>query len=181
MGDPVLRQQSSLVEPQELHSTEVMKAIEDMQTALDGIQAISANNGTAISAPQVGVNKRIVTLRLDDAFLVLINPRIAEASETLFDFVEECFSLYYLRGVVQRHQTVSVVFEDVDGHQQERTFTGEASGIVQHEIDHLDGVLFIDRVTDPTQISTIDYFYKDRPQRLQQVKNMYAYMSGLEA
>ncbi|WP_395375416.1 peptide deformylase [Marinicella sp. W31] len=179
MGDPVLREISTAVNKDDLNSTEVQTAIQDMQTALQGIRAISPANGTAISAPQVGINKRMVMLRSGDDFHVLINPRIIEASTEMFEFVEECFSLYYLRGVVQRHQSVTVAFENTTGQTQTEGFEGDKAGIVQHEIDHLDGVLFVDKVIDTLHISTVDYHYRDRPQRLQEVKEMYAYMAGI--
>ena len=178
MGDPVLRRKSTKVLPQELLQDDVQAGIDAMKGALSGIRAISEENGTAISAPQIGLNKRIVTLRRGDAFLVLINPEITSASREMFDFVEECFSLYYLRGVVQRHQSVTVSYLDASGVQQSRDFEGESAGIIQHEIDHLDGILFIDKVVDAASIATVDYHYKDRPERLQKVKEMYAYMSG---
>ena len=178
LGDPVLRKVSNPVDVDDIQSGKFNPVIEQMCSVLNGIQAISPENGNAISAPQIGSHIRLVLLRIDGEFLELFNPSFTPLDETTFLFEEECFSFYQIRGKVLRHLHIQVDYLDRHGKQQSIAFSGEFSGIAQHEIDHLDGVLFIDRVEDTQTICSIDYVYAKQPKRLQQVKRMFEYMVG---
>lgn len=178
LGDPILRQVSLKIEADQINRDSTIQLIDDMQTVLDGIKGISDENGNAISAPQVGSLVRLILLRLDGIFVAMINPELTAKSEQTFEFEEECFSFYNLRGCVTRHLEVEVSYYDETGCRKRRTMRGEDAGLVQHEIDHLDGIFFVDRVSDIRQIYSVDYSLKDNPARLQQVKNMMAYMVG---
>lgn len=180
LGDPILRQISEAVEADAIVNDSVLSVIDEMKKVLDGIKAISDENGNAISAPQIGVAKRIILLRLNDEFVPMINPELMDKSEQMFDFEEECFSFYALRGIVSRHQKVSVNYLDDRGQQQQLTLQGEVSGLVQHEIDHLDGIFFADRVEQPQSLRTVDFDLRDDPVRLAQVRHMIQYMVGIE-
>lgn len=178
LGDPVLRQVSQPVNLDDLKSGQYHSVLTEMKSVLDGIQAISAENGNAISAPQVGSPIRLVLLRVDGEFLPLFNPSFKPLDEETFLFEEECFSFYQIRGKVTRHLNIRVDFIDENGVQQSKDFAGEFSGIAQHEIDHLDGVLFIDRVEDTQTVRSIHYEFANEPARLNQVKQMFEYMVG---
>lgn len=178
LGDPILRKTSSEVNPKDIASQEIVHIIEKMQDILDGIKNISSENGNAISAPQVGHLVRIILLRLNGEFVPMINPEFILKSEQMFDFEEECFSFYNLRGTVSRHYEVEVTYLNSNGEQQRRVMHGEESGLVQHEVDHLDGIFFADRMPDNKEMLSVDYLLKDTPLRLKQVKEMMAYMVG---
>lgn len=112
-------------------------------------------NGVGIAAPQVYVSKRVIivasrpNLRYPDApemdALVMINPEILEKSELTILGEEGCLSVPNQRGQVARAETIKLRYFTLDGAVVEMTLSGFPARIVQHEVDHLDGVLFIDR------------------------------------
>ncbi|WP_395339365.1 peptide deformylase [Ningiella sp. W23] len=177
LGHPILREQSQAISEQDISSKRVQDTLSFMKETLDGIKAISDENGNALSAPQVGQAIRMVLLRLDGDFVPMINPELIETSETLFEFEEECFSFYNLRGLTQRHAQVKVKYLDEEGTEHKISLSGEEAGLIQHEIDHLNGVFFTDRVEDKQSLRSIDYIFKDKPSRLKVVKDMAEYMA----
>ncbi|TQV74560.1 peptide deformylase [Aliikangiella marina] len=178
LGDPVLREVSKSVEISAIQSGQHQQTLEEMKSILNGIQSISSENGNAISAPQVGAPIRLVLLRVEGEFLPMFNPSFEALDNETFLFEEECFSFYQIRGKVVRYLNIRVDYVDEKGESQSIKFSGEFSGIAQHEIDHLDGVLFIDRVEDSKSIRSIDFVFAEQPQRLVQVKKMFDYMVG---
>lgn len=178
IGDPILREKSLSIEIQEISNPEVIATIDRMKSILNGIKRISDENGNALSAPQVGHSIRLVVLRINGQFEVMINPQIVASSESTFEFTEECFSLYNLRAKVTRHRSVTVTFYDEHKNYRSKQLQGEKSGLIQHEIDHLDGIFFLDKVTQNESIESIDHLLKDSPKRLAQVKEMMDYMAG---
>lgn len=176
LGDPILRQKSLAVGRDEFQTHEIDSVIQTLKQVLDGIKAISDENGNALSAPQIGKLKRIIMLRIDGVFTPMINPVIIDASDEMFDFVEECFSFYNLRATVQRYKQINVQFQNEDGRVQQITVSGEMSGLIQHEIDHLDGIFFLDHVKKENNIASVDYILKYNPQRLKIVRKMMDYM-----
>lgn len=115
-----------------------------------------ARNGVGIAAPQVYISKRIIivasrpNLRYPDApemdAIVMINPEMISASDVLISGEEGCLSVIGERGEVQRAESIEVQFLNIHGVVQLKTFTGFPARIVQHEIDHLNGILFVDRM-----------------------------------
>jgi peptide deformylase len=109
--------------------------------------------GAGLAAPQVAVLKRLIVIAgagndedFDDRVLTLINPEIVRAEgEQLYD--EGCLSLLDLRDRVLRAAEITVVYQDLEGRRQEMAASGRRAVILQHEIDHLDGVLFMDRLS----------------------------------
>jgi peptide deformylase len=111
------------------------------------IGAMYEANGLAVAAPQVGVQKRIVAYDLGDGPQVLVNPRIAESDgEWLFD--EGCLSIPGLYVEMMRPKTVHLLATDLDGNDIDIEVDELMARMVQHELDHLDGVLMFDRMTD---------------------------------
>lgn len=111
------------------------------------------NGGVGLAAPQVGVNKRIIVVSLmkdyeDDNYrtIVMVNPVITAHSEATCSETEGCLSLPGESGEVTRWKSIDVEFFNVEGHKFSLHLEDLAARIVQHEIDHLDGVLFTDRV-----------------------------------
>lgn len=132
----------------------IKRIVKDMRETL-----IAANNpiGVGLAAPQIGVSLRIFLIRPDekDNPRVFINPEITTRSETVYKGIpgkkgklEGCLSIPKVWGVVNRHQRVTLSFLDENGKKQTAKFTGFASIIIQHEIDHLDGILFPRRVLE---------------------------------
>ncbi len=114
-------------------------------------------SGVGLAAPQVGVNKRILVYNAraadpeddgtEEKISALINPEIIEASGSYLSEDEGCLSVVDFRADVKRHETVRVRAQDMDGRELEFEAKGLPAVIMQHEIDHLDGILFIDRIS----------------------------------
>lgn len=140
LGDPVLRAPSR---PVEAIDAEVLALIDDM------VETMHAYDGIGLAAPQVGVPIRVFVYDLREPELVpgvLINPEIVQ-SEGLVKEAEGCLSIPNLSEVVERAADVVVRALDRDGEETRIEASGLLSRCLQHEIDHLDGVLFIDRVS----------------------------------
>lgn len=104
--------------------------------------------GRGIAAPQIGVRKRLIYLELDQPW-TLLNPRIIERSEETWEPWDACLSFslsFFCR--VRRHRQVTVQYETIEGDRQQVHAEGELAELLQHEIDHLDGLLAVDRMTD---------------------------------
>ncbi|MRI32500.1 hypothetical protein EOPP23_05810 [Endozoicomonas sp. OPT23] len=178
IGDPILREVCNNVKQEDIAALNIQDTINKMRKILDDIKNISSENGNAIAAPQVGVAVRIILLRIENNFHTMINPSYTYTSEEVFDFEEECFSFYSLRGKVSRHSTVTVEYFDENAQFKSKIFTGEESALVQHEIDHLNGVFFLDKVTDKKSVRSVDYILKDNPAKLSKVKDLIGFMAG---
>jgi peptide deformylase len=135
--DPVLRERAREIE--EITATH-RHLVEDM------LETMREAPGVGLAAPQVGVLERIFVWEVDGASGVIINPRIVERSEAEIEEEEGCLSLPGLAYEVVRAAQVKVTGVDLEG--QEQTLEGEdlLARVFQHEIDHLDGVLFIDKL-----------------------------------
>jgi len=121
--------------------------------------------GVGLAAVQVGVTTRIVTMdasRGDDEKqpLALINPEIIWSSDALNEYEEGCLSIPEFYGVVTRPTKVGVRFLDLDGKVLEREMDGLAATVIQHEIDHLNGKLFIDHLSRLKRERVIKKFQK---------------------
>lgn len=112
------------------------------------IEVMHANRGIGFAAPQIGVNKRVIVIEPPgESVRVMVNPCI---TKTLGKSVAEegCLSLPGFYTDVERSTSVEVNYRDVDGIERTESLTGMSARIAQHEIDHLDGVLIVDRVND---------------------------------
>ncbi|MGB4503436.1 MAG: peptide deformylase [Syntrophaceticus sp.] len=135
IGEPVLRQKCREV-------TVINKKIKKL---LDGMkETMYKANGVGLAAPQVGVSKRIVVVDAGEGFWELINPEIVFQEGEEVD-VEGCLSIPGVAGEVNRAARVRVRALDRDGQQQVISAQGLGARALQHEIDHLDGILFIDK------------------------------------
>ena len=104
--------------------------------------------GRGIAAPQIGVMKRLVYLHLDGQPLVLINPELTQPSTATFELWDDCMSFPNLLVRVSRHQSVTVNYTDEHWQPQTWTVQNDLSELLQHECDHLDGVLCTMRALD---------------------------------
>ncbi|NMP57542.1 peptide deformylase [Enterococcus mundtii] len=111
-------------------------------------ETMVANDGVGIAAPQVGKNQRIAIVEVDEGDkFELINPEIIEAKGESID-VEGCLSIPHVYGTVKRADEVTVRYYDRDGEEIEVAAFGYLARAFQHEIDHLDGILFIDKMIE---------------------------------
>lgn len=142
-GNPILRQKAEKVEE---ITDEIKKIVEDMELAL------SKENGVGLAAPQVGISKRIVVIDLtkaeQDRRVALINPQIVYKSSTVVDYEEGCLSVPEIWGVVVRPNEIKVKADLPNGKSILLNASGLLARVLQHEIDHLDGVLFIDHLSE---------------------------------
>ncbi len=113
------------------------------------------NKGVGLAAPQVGENIRVIATsqrdrkKTKDKLLgetIMINPRIIEKSQETILREEACISLPNCTGMVKRHKAITVEFLDLQGKKQNKKYKEFNAVIIQHEIDHLDGILFMDKV-----------------------------------
>jgi peptide deformylase len=159
MGDPVLREVARGVTPGELSGAPVQRLIDDM------IETMRAADGAGLAAPQVGVSLRIAVIEVREGnprypykppipLTVIVNPELTPLGEETFATNEGCLSMPNLRGDLVRFENVGVRYLDRDGRAHEVARRGLTAGTFQHEVDHLDGVLFVDRMVDMTSLST---------------------------
>jgi peptide deformylase len=167
IGDPVLREPSREVTPEEIGSPEIQGLIDDL------IDTKRATNGAGIAANQVGEAVRVAIVEVEEGnprypykppvpLTVMINPVLEPLGEELVGINEGCLSVPDLRGSLERHLAVRVRYLDRDGAEHEEVRRGLAAGTFQHEVDHLNGTLFVDRA-DPRTFATWEQF--DRHQR----------------
>ena len=162
VGDPVLRERAREVSHDELGSPEVQRLIDDM------IETMRAAGGAGLAANQVGDLHRIAVIEVRDnprypykppiPLTVIVNPTLTPMAEDTFLVNEGCLSVPDLRGDLPRHLAVRVDYLDRQGELLSDVRRGLSAGTFQHEVDHLDGVLFLDRVEDPTTFTTWEQF-----------------------
>jgi peptide deformylase len=150
MGHPVLREKAKPVE--EFGTPELRQLLEDMK------ETMAAKNGAGLAAPQVGVSQRLVIFGVDhnprypDAeevpFTVLVNPKLVMLTREVEEDWEGCLSVPGMRGVVPRYTKLRYTGFDIEGNPIERVAEGFHARVVQHECDHLDGILYPQRMTD---------------------------------
>ena len=117
--------------------------IYDMQAGLDKF----VNKAVGIAAPQVGHNRRIIIVNTNTLSAIMINPMIVSKSEAMQKSYEGCLSVPKINGNVQRHWDIVMDYIDELGMAQKLLVTGFDATVVQHEVDHLDGILFTDHLT----------------------------------
>lgn len=144
LGNPQLWQTSNVVT--DIHSRATQDLIRDLSETLANFRATNGF-GRAIAAPQIGQPQRIIYTNVKGGF-ALINPVIANASAEMFALWDDCFSLPNLMVRVRRHVEITVHFTNEHGVAQSLTVQNDLSELLQHEIDHLDGILATDRALD---------------------------------
>lgn len=144
LGNPRLYEVCEPVEEDELSSLEA--AVSDLHdTLMDCRQRFGA--GRAIAAPQIGVMKRLVYMHLDEP-VVFINPVLDQMSDERIEVWDDCLSFPDLLVRVQRHRRCHIRYRDTDWSVQEVHLSDDLSELLQHECDHLDGVLAVARAID---------------------------------
>ena len=163
MGDPRLLERSQAV--MDVRTPEMASLLHDMRDTM------RAQNGAGLAAPQIGVGLRVVIFgvernpRYPDVepvpYTELINPVLTALSDEMEDGWEGCLSVPGLRGVVPRHVRLRYRGQDASGQVIERDAEGFHARVVQHECDHLDGILYPMRVHDFTRFGFTDVLFPD--------------------
>jgi peptide deformylase len=158
MGHPVLRKVAQKVEPKKIKSTEFQQFIDDM------IETMYEYEGVGLAAPQVHQSLRVAVIDFQEdnprykgqkapsGLHIFINPIVTPQGKEVGTHWEGCLSVPGLRGLVSRPNKVKVQYLDRDGKADEFVAEGFLATVVQHEFDHLDGKLYIDRLVDPTKL-----------------------------
>ena len=135
--NPILRQKSKEVKD---ITQDVKELIEDM------VETMKESQGVGLAAPQVGVLKRIIIVKTQEGPQAFVNPKIIKKSKEKETEEEGCLSLLGIRLDIKRAKEVEVEALDKEGREIKIKVQDLTARIIQHEIDHLDGILFIDRI-----------------------------------
>ncbi len=147
--DPKLRIKSEPVSAERINTPEMTLLIQELK------ETMVKENGVGIAAPQIGVHDRVIIAEIDDVATAFINPVITERSFRKIDSEEGCLSVPGTWGVVERCRSVTVTALNESGEPVTIKAQGFDATIFQHEIDHLDGILFIDRAEDIQKASRL--------------------------
>ena len=167
LGDPRLREVSRPVA--DLRDPGFVADAERLTATLHAFRA-AHGFGRAISAPQIGVPRRLIAVDLGAGPFLIVNPESTWKSEPTFTLWDDCMSFPWLMVRVRRHDSISLTF--VDGAGAPVTWSRlerPESELLQHEIDHLDGVLAVDRALDRESLVSRELFERDRARFASQV------------
>ena len=166
IGYPTLRARAREVTERELGSAELRRICDDL------VETMRAANGAGLAAPQIDIPLRIFAVEVCDnprypykprlGLRVLVNPTVRPLGDATFQNYEGCLSIPDLRGLLPRASEVEVTYLDPGGNEHTERFGGLSAGTMQHELDHLDGILFPDRVDDTTTLCTWEMFRAHR-------------------
>ena len=162
IGNPALRQIAEAVNESEITSDEIQNLIDDL------IETMRNANGAGLAATQIAVPLRICVIEVnknprypykpDIPLTVLINPKITFLTDERISVYEGCLSVPNLRGQVDRCPEIIIEGFDREGKSVNFVSKGISAGTFQHELDHLDGLVFTDRMRDTSSLTTIDEF-----------------------
>ena len=138
--NPLLHQRADEIPPEDILSVEIQTLIDDM------LETVKTADGVGLAGPQIAIMKRIAMVHTNDGIQAIINPVITKRSIRAFKSEEGCLSIPDVFGMVKRHRRVTVEALDRNGEEMKIEADGLTSIILQHEIDHLDGVLFTDKL-----------------------------------
>ena len=157
MGHPVLRQRTALIQPDDISMASMQRLIDDM------FDTMKEYVGIGLAAPQVHQARRLFVAGVDDPNstmqpVVMINPEIEVIDDEKEEDWEGCLSIPDIRGKVIRAKNIRVRFLDRHGRLQQLTATGFPARVIQHETDHLNGVLFVDRMTSFESLTFLEEY-----------------------
>ena len=148
--DSRLRKKSTVLEAKDIEAGKYT------QLGLDMCETMLSSDGIGLAAPQISQNIRLITINTKDGALIMFNPKIVKKS--LFKNWDEegCLSVPYYFGEVRRYQSITCQFIDEKGKPKKMRASGLMARVMQHEIDHLDGILFIDKAKNLKKIDEGD-------------------------
>ncbi|HEY6952384.1 MAG TPA: peptide deformylase [Bacteroidota bacterium] len=161
LGNPVLRKKCQPVK--DVESAETRSCIADLRDTLAEFRS-THGFGRGIAAPQIGAPRQLLYIN-SDYVGALINPRITQRSKRTFTLWDDCFSFPDILVKVERSYSIHVSFKDGEGTSRQLKASGALSELLQHEIDHLNGILAIDRAIDSRHIILRSEFKKIQQQR----------------
>jgi len=147
IGDPVLREISEDVEKVD---KKVLDLVKDM------LDTLEEEGGVGLAAPQIGITRRVIIVKFDDKVETYINPEIEVLDKGLVDGDEGCLSIYSIQGfTVKRSPRIRVKATNIKGEKVEFEAEDMLARILQHELDHLDGVLFMDHLDADSRLELL--------------------------
>ena len=157
MGHPVLRKRTALIQPDDINTSSMQRLIDDM------FDTMNEYIGIGLAAPQVHQELRLFVAGVDDPDstmrpVVMMNPEIEVLDDEKEEDWEGCLSIPDIRGRVSRAKNIRVRFLDRHGKLQQLTATGFPARVIQHETDHLNGVLFVDRMTSFESLTFLEEY-----------------------
>jgi peptide deformylase len=163
MGHPVLRRPARDLTPDEIRSPAIARLVDDMRATM------IEYGGVGLAAPQVHEPLRLALIEFgaDNAryeiaapqpLLIVFNARVTVLDEARAGFWEGCLSVPGLRGYVERPSRIRVDFLDAQARHQSIAAEGFLATVLQHELDHLDGILYVDRVEDPAKLAFVEEY-----------------------
>ena len=162
IGNPSLREVAGEVDRDAIQSGEIQSLIDDL------IDTMRDANGAGLAATQIAVPKRICVIEVkknprypykpDIPLTVLINPKVTFLTEDRINVYEGCLSVPNMRGKVDRCPEILIEALDRNGEEISFTSKGISAGTFQHELDHLDGLIYTDRMKDSSTLTTLDEF-----------------------
>lgn len=164
VGDPILSVKCKEVDINNIDK-EILEEIQDLK------ETLNFNEGFGIAAPQVGINKRIVIIQVDKEkctykdceevpTTVMLNPTWRKLSEETDIEYEGCMSVPEIRGKVKRYTNIEVTYFNEQGEKIVKEVKGFTARDIQHECDHLDGIVFLEKVTEKNGFATKDMINK---------------------
>lgn len=136
---PILHQRTEEISAEELSKPEFAQLLLDME------ETIKQQDGIGLAAPQVGKSIRFTIVKTEDGILPLVNPKIVRRSIAKDVMEEGCLSVPGVYGDVKRSKTIKVVAQDMTGKKIKFSARGMFARVIQHEVEHLNGILFIDK------------------------------------
>lgn len=145
-GDPILRKKSKAVN----EVTDRIRLLLD-----DMVETMVDANGIGLAAPQVGVLRRVIVIDIGEGVLKMVNPEMLESDGSVVD-IEGCLSVPNLSGTVERPETVTVRYIDENNEEQTLEADELLARVICHEIDHLDGILYTDKVLEYVDLEELE-------------------------
>lgn len=164
MGNPILRQGAIPLTKEEILSDETQNLIAEMR------EVMKEAEGIGLAAPQIGISKHLAIIEIPSEsryeeseatqFIVFINPQIKVLDETKQGFWEGCLSVPGLRGFVERPRKIQIDYLNEKAEEVSIEASDFLATVFQHEIDHLNGILYVDKITDMTKLSFNEEYVK---------------------
>jgi peptide deformylase len=149
LGNPKLRENSKEIKDFGIGLERIRKDLKDTLSHLQKVERM----GRALAAPQIGYPKQVIYMQIPKRRLLMVNPRVTWRSKELFWVWDSCFSFdlaFFVK--IQRHKKIRVQYQDAEGNRKIEQFENDLSELIQHEIDHLRGILALDHSRDSRRV-----------------------------
>lgn len=166
MGHPVLRKPARALTLKEISSPEIQRLIQDMMETMHdaggiGLAAPQVHEALQLALIEIKVdNPRYPEMAEEQELLVLINPKVTVLDETEQAFWEGCLSVPGLRGLVHRPRKIQIDYLDQNGKEQQFIAEDFLATVFQHELDHLNATLYVDKIKDPRNLVFIEEYQR---------------------